>query len=188
MSGTAGLKVYKFRYAEGYEWLLPAHDPDLERLRFDGQRRASEWVPVQMKRLTVSEQGQRLTPGDFYACSGGDMLVLSDRARQVIGPALEQYGEVLPLACDGRPFWTLNVTTFVDALDEDASQFLHASGSHRVLMIRRHVFKAAALEGAELFKLPQMPRGLIYATDSFAARLKESGLLGLELVQVWAPD
>ncbi len=59
-----------------------------------------------------------------------------------------------------------------------------ASDTGAVLMIRRHVFKAADLEGVGLFKLPQMPRGLIYATESFALKLKESQLMGLEVVQV----
>lgn len=188
MSAAITQKVYKLRYGEGYEWLLPAREPEFERLRFEGQSRAPAWVPVEMKRLTVSEQGRQLTPGDFYACSGGDMLIFGDYARQIIGPNLEQYGEVLPLTCDGHRFWTLNVTSFVDALDEGASQVTHASDTGRVLTVRRHVFKAVALEGAGLFKLPQTPRGLIYVTDSFAERLRESKLVGLELVQLWAPD
>jgi hypothetical protein len=133
-----------------------------------------------MKRLSVLERGQRLTAGDFYACSGGDMLVFGDHARQSVGAELERYGEVLPLSCDGRPFWTLNITSFVDALDEGASQLVRASDTGGILMIRRHVFKPIALAGAVLFKLPQTPRGLIYATDSFAGRLKESKLVGLE--------
>jgi hypothetical protein len=181
-------KVYKLRYEEGYEWLLPAHEPDFERLRFDGQPRASGWVPLEMKRLTTSGQGRQLVSGDFYACSGGDMLVFGDRAREVIGPTLEQYGELLPLSCEGQRFWTLNVTSFVDALDEGASQVGRASDTGRLLMVRRYAFKAAHLEGAGLFKLPQMPRGLIYATESFSEKLAESRLTGLELVQLWAPN
>ena len=112
------MKVYKLRFGEEYEWLLPVQDRDFERLRFDGRPRASSWVPVEMKRLSVSERGRRLTAGDLYACSGGETLVFGDGARQSLGPELERYGEVLPLSCEGRPFWTLNVTSFVDALDE----------------------------------------------------------------------
>jgi hypothetical protein len=188
VSDAIGQKVYGLRYGEGYEWLLPAHESDFERLRFDGQPRASGWVPVEMKRLTASERGRPLVPADFYACSGGDMLVFGDHAREVIGPTLEQYGELLPLSCEGRRFWTLNVTSFVDALDEGASLVVRASETGRLLMVRRHAFKAAPLRGAELFKLPQTPRGLIYATESFAERLRESKLVGLELAQLWAPN
>ncbi|MGO8997390.1 MAG: imm11 family protein [Polyangiaceae bacterium] len=182
------MKVYKLRFGEEYEWLLPVQDRDFERLRFDGRPRASSWVPVEMKRLSVSERGRRLTAGDLYACSGGETLVFGDGARQSLGPELERYGEVLPLSCEGRPFWTLNVTSFVDALDERASQVVRASDTGGILMIRRYAFKAASLGRAGLFNLPQTPRGPIYATDSFADKLNERKLVGLELVQVWAPD
>ena len=116
------------------------------------------------------------------------MLVLGEHARELIGSSLEQYGELLPLSCEGQRFWTLNVTSFVDALDEGASQVVRASETGRPLMIRRHAFKAEPLEGAEVFKLPQTPRGLIYVTESFSERLRDSKLAGLQLVQLWAPN
>jgi len=116
------------------------------------------------------------------------MLVFNDRTKAILGASLAQYGELLPLTCNGYLFWTLNVTTFVDALDDRASQTVRASDTGDILMIRRHVFKPTMLEGADLFKLPQTPRGLIYATDSFAETLKRHDLLGLGLIQVWAPN
>lgn len=188
MSGCLGQKAYKLRYREGFEWLLPVDDRDFEQLRFDGRPRAASWTPVKMKRLIVSEQGRPLKPGDFFACSGGDMLVFSNRAKEILGADLARYGEVLPLSCAGGHFWTLNVTSFLDALDESASQVVRASDTGGILMIRLHVLKAAAVVGADLFKLPQTPRGLIYATDSFGEKLKRHNLSGLELVQVWAPN
>jgi hypothetical protein len=188
VSGSITPKVYKLRYGEGYEWLLPVDQQDFERLRFDGQPRGSSWTPVKMRRLTVSDQGRPLKPGDFYACSGGDMLVLGDHAKASIGRDLEQYGELLPLVCDGRPFWTLNVTSFVDALDDSKSQLLRASDTGAILMIRQLALRAAPLAGAGLFKLPQIPRGLIYATEAFKDTLAKHKLAGLELVQVWAPN
>ena len=180
-------KVYKLRYEEGYEWLLPVDQGDFERLRFDGRIRGPSWTPVRMRRFAVSDRGHPRTPGDFYACSGGEMLVFSEHAKEIFGPRdLEQYGELLPLVCEGRPFWTLNVTSFVDALDEGKSQVLRASDTGAILMIRRLAMNAGPLASAGLFKLPQMPRGLMYATESFRDALMKHKLTGLELVQVWA--
>jgi hypothetical protein len=188
MNRSGAARVYKLRYGEKYEWLLPVQERDFAQLRFDGHPIASSWEPLEMKRLRVSEQGQHLTAGDFYACSGGDMLVFNEKARSGVGQELERFGELLPLSCEGQRFWTLNVTSFVDALDVEQSHVVRASDTGGVLMIRRPVFKAAALDGAGLFKVPQMPRGAIYATQAFAEKLRRTDLVGLELVQVWAPN
>ncbi|WP_437738931.1 imm11 family protein [Sorangium sp. So ce1335] len=181
-------RVYKFRYSEGFEWLLPVNDADFELLRFDGQRKSSSWRPIRMKRLKVTEQGRPLEPSDFPACSGGDVLILDRAARDRIGWHLERYGELLPLLCDGGDFWALNVTRLVDALDENNSELLRASDTGAILMVRKHAFRAAALERAELFKVPQMVCGLIYVTDPFVELVRASGLKGLDFVQVWSPN
>lgn len=183
---TTTRNVYKLRYSEGFEWLLPVNDSDCDLLRFDGQRRTELWRPVRMKRLTISEQGGPLSPSDFPACSGGDMLVVGRAARDKLGTVLEQYGELLPLLCDDGDFWVLNVTRLVDALDESNSQLMRASDTGAILMIRKHAFRPAALDQAHLFKLPQTARGLIYVTDPFVQLASTSGLKGLEFVQVWA--
>ncbi|MBI5397406.1 MAG: hypothetical protein HZA91_19080 [Verrucomicrobia bacterium] len=181
-------KVYKVRYSEGFEWLLPANQADVERLRFTGQPRADSWQPVKMKRLKVTEQGCALEPSDFPACSGGDMLIISRAASDKIGRYLEQYGELLPLICDEGDFWILNVTRLVDALDERKSRLLRASDNNAVLMIQEHVFCASKLGYADVFKLSQMVRGLIYVTDAFVELISRSKLKGVAFVQVWPPN
>ncbi|WP_394828803.1 imm11 family protein [Pendulispora albinea] len=163
-------------------------ESDFDLLRFNGRPRAEDWRPVNMTRLKVWDDGRRLKPSDFPSCSGGDMMILSQNAKEVLGSYLAQYGELLPLACNDGEFWTLNVTTFVDALDEEATQAVRASDSGRILLIRKHAFNSAALRDAGLFKLPQTPRGLIYATESFAQELRRHSLLGLELEPIWAPN
>ncbi|MEX2555097.1 MAG: DUF1629 domain-containing protein [Actinomycetota bacterium] len=179
--------VYRLRFSEGFEWLLPINDADFESLRFDGQSRVESWRPVKMKRLMATEKGERLRLTDFPACSGGDMLLMSRSARDRIGPRLESYGEILRLECEDGEFWILNVTRLIDALDESKSELVRASDTGAVLMIRKHAFRASELGEALVFKLVQMPRGLIYVTDPFIEIVGVSGLRGLEFVQVWPP-
>lgn len=188
MSKVRMKKVYKLRYGEGFEWLLPVNQADFDLLRFDGQPRSGSWKPVEMRRLKVSEQGNPLQPCDFPACSGGDMLIMSRAAREKIGSCLEQYGELLPLSCDEGEFWALNVTKLLSVLDESSSQLLRASDTGAILMIRKYSFRHADLGQADLFKLSQTIRGLIYVTDNFVELIKWSGLTGLEFVLVWAPN
>ena len=179
--------VYKLLTSEGFEWLLPVNDADFEVLTFEGQPRSNLWRPVKMKRLKIDRR-RPLKASDFPSCSGGDMFILSQVAKDKIGSYLEQYGELLPLACDDGDFWTLNVTRLVDALDESSSQLLRGSDTGEILMIHKHVFRPSGLEQAQLFKLPQVLRGLIYVTDPFVDMIKASGLKGLEFVKVWSPD
>jgi hypothetical protein len=114
------------------------------------------------------------------------MLLLDREVQERIGPYLEQYGELLPLVCDEGQFWTLNVTRIVNALDEDESEVLRASDTGAILMIKRHVFDPDRLRQAQVFKLPQLVRGLIYVTNDFVEVIKDSGLVGLEFLQVWS--
>jgi hypothetical protein len=182
-------KVYKLRYAEGFEWLLPIDDADFDQLRFDGNPQGAKWCPVKMRRLLASEQGRPLRPTDFPACSGGEMLVLSRAAKDELGGTLETYGELLPLLCDGGEYWTLNVTRLLDALDERRSKVLRASDSGPIFMIQKHEFRSSdEVKRTEIFKLSSMRRGLIYASADFVARVRGSGLVGLEFDEVWSGD
>jgi hypothetical protein len=178
--------VYKLRFSEGYEWILPVQESDFQKLRFDGTHWAKNWQPVRMKRLKQSEQGTRLQPSDFPACSGGDMLVVSRTAKETIGEQLQKYGELLPLQCDEGEFWILNVTVLLDVLDEGASKVLRASDTGEVLLVQKPAFKVSALQGAGLFKVAQAPRGPIYVTEQIAELVGKSKLRGMEFVEVWA--
>jgi hypothetical protein len=183
---SRGAIVYKLTTDEGFEWLVPTEERDFDLLRFDGSSHKRKWQPVSMRRLKFSDKGKSLIPCDFPA-SASD-LILSSRARDKIGEYLEQYGELLPLACEDGEFWAYNVTTIVDALDSEATQAVRASVGGRILMIIRHIFKIDMLVDVGLFKLPQTRKGLIYSTADFAEKLRAFDLVGLKLVQVWAPN
>jgi hypothetical protein len=179
--------VYKLRYVEGFEWLLPTREDDIERLRFDGRSVEANWKPVEMTRLRTSERGQPLRRADFPACSGGDMLIMNRIARERLGRVLDEHGEILRLACPDGEYYALNVTRLVDALALESSQVLRASDTGAVLMIRKHVFRPEVID-AQIFKLPQTTRGLIYVTRPFVELVTSSGLEGLEFVPVWASN
>jgi hypothetical protein len=182
-------RIYKLRYAEGFEWLLPINDADFDQLRFDGSPRGTRWQPVKMRRLRTSERGRTLQPADFLACSGGELLILGRAARDKLSETLVAYGELLPLLCEDGEYWVLNVTRLVDALDEGKSQVLRASSTGPILMIRKHEFRdSEEIQQAAIFKLSDMPRGLIYTNAAFVTLVKDSGLVGLEFDEVWSAD
>lgn len=182
------MKVFTITAPEGYEWVLPARNDEIETLRFDGQPRAGSWQPVRMQRLSQDEHGNPLALSDFPSCSGGDMLMLRRNAVAALTDIFESCGELLPLACPDGELWTLNVTNLVDALDEKSSQLLRAPDSGKILRVKKAVFRSEALRGQLLFKLTAMPRGLIYVTESFVERVKTAGLQGIGFRQAWATN
>jgi hypothetical protein len=98
------------------------------------------------------------------------------------------YGEILPLDCPVEPLWTLNVTRLIDALDDGRSKLLKSPETGHILWIDDPVFRTEALNGVHLFKLAQMPRGLIYVTQLFTELVQTAGLKGISFKQVWAPN
>ena len=72
----------------------------------------------------------------------------------------------------------------MDALDEEASE-LKRFPNGRVMVIRKYVFKPDVIEEKVIFRIPQS-RSRIYVTETFAKRVKEHGLTGLELKELWS--
>jgi len=177
--------VYKIRHGEGYVQLLADNSDDYDVLIMDGKARGRSWKPVRMHRLQTKDHQLR-QPSDFPYCPGG-ALAMNETAKAKIGSHIRRYGEFLPLSCDGGPFWAFQVTHFVDALDENASDVLRSSDEPSVvLMIHKHVFRPERLTPDWMFKLPQSRgRGPIYVTDPFVNLIKASGLTGLEFKRVW---
>jgi hypothetical protein len=183
VSKNGFMNIYTIQHREGDEWMLPVDRNDHDTLTFDGKPRARA---IRMRRLKFID-GQLRQPSDFPYGSGGGYLIMTETAKDKIGPYLKRYGEFLPLRCDEGNFWAFHVTHFVDALDEHASDVLHATDDPGlVLMIHKHVFRPEKLTGDWMFKLPQSRgRGAIYVTDPFVDLIRTAGLTGLEFKMVW---
>lgn len=187
MSGTTVSNVYKIKPPEGCEWLQPVDKEHYKLFAFDGKPRASSWKPVAVERLKDSGDGRLRWPVDFPWSSACGDLAMTDAARRKIGTDLEKYGEFLPLICDEGKFWAFQVTHFIDALDEHASDLLRASDDpDYILMILKHAFRPERLTADWMFKLPQSRgRGPCYVTDPFINMIDASGLTGLAFKRIW---
>jgi hypothetical protein len=187
MSAQKIANIYKVRHPEGYELLLPVDSNDYENMIFDGKPRLATWQPIKMRRYRFTEDGRVLRPCDFPGGFGDSHLPMTNLARQRIGSYLERYGEFLPLKCNEGDFCTFQVTSFVDALDERASDVLRSPNEPNVvIMINKHIFRPDKLTDDWMFKLPQSRgRGAFYVTDPFVNMIRASGLTGLDFRRVW---
>jgi hypothetical protein len=179
--------VFRPAVPEGFEWVVPVDDVDFEVFRsLDGTPRNTAWKPISVRVLRFDELGEPRRPADL-PWLGGHVLVLTARAVDALGERLRQSGELLPLRCDDADLYVYNPLQVVDALDENCSDLVRFYGG-RVMTIARHAFKAEALVGANVFKLPQMPRGSIYTTSELVDAVEAAGLRGTLFEKVWAAD
>ena len=101
------------------------------------------------------------------------------RAREALEALISAHAEMLPLTCDdGSTVWATNVTRLVDALDMNDSSVLRSSSSGAILVVKKHAFKQG-IDLPPLFKLANVPRGLLYATDEFTSWVKSAQLDGI---------
>jgi len=171
---------------EGFEWVRPVKDDDFEFVTtLAGTRHKSGWTPLSVRTISV-DRGEHIKQSDF-PFMGGHVLVLGDRARQVVAPLVEKDGELLPLACRGRSLWLLNVCTFVDALDLERSE-VERFESGGIMDIVKHAFNADRLQGVDVLKLENDRRGPIYLGERVVSAIEAAPLIGYGFELLWTDE
>lgn len=146
-----------------------------------GKSVKSMWQPLRIK---ILEGEESLPKSDFPHLISG-FPIMSRRAKEVLHDLIAPYVEFLPLESSfGGEYYGINVLEEADALDEEASELKRFSDG-RVMVVHKYVFKPDAVEGKVIFRLPQF-RARIYVTDLFADKVREHGLTGLELNELWS--
>lgn len=171
------MRVFVAAPRDGFEWAMPV-DADLS---FEGVPQADSWQPVEME--SVREEGDE-GPSDFpwYIST---TLVLKDRAIDVLGPVLTEFGELLPARFPDARLALFNVLNVVDALDEEACEITRFRDG-RVMSIESHVFWADRIPARSVFKIPQdLYNGDIFFTDEVVREIEESGFTGLWFKALW---
>ncbi len=131
------------------------------------------WNPVAVEWLDEGDSATKPLP-DFP--SFGGVPAFSRRAIETLKPMLERSGTILPLAMrGGDDFFAYQVSTCIEALDEDAS-VLSRFSTGRIMSISKYVFIPDAISSA-IFKVPQR-RAEIFVTDAFVEEVTRAGLTG----------
>lgn len=177
-AGTA----FRARGLEGYEWVMPVHDRDFEKLRFDGSRLADRWEAVEM--TLIKQEVHPHTPvwqhSDF-PWFGSGLLVLRPSALNAVREILAPYGEFLPLRCAETPLWAFNVTELLDCLDEQASRIVRFRNGE-IMRIEHAVFHLEQIRAVAAFKVPDARYGPIFFGQELVDLIQAAGLRGLAFV------
>jgi len=168
------LTLYKFEVIEGQEWIFPADDDDyVTFFAMDGHV-IRHWRAPVMKLDTTDR-----TYSDF-PWLGEHAPILKKPAVDALAPVLVEYGQLLPLK--GEEVWLLNVTTILDALDQEESRIAYFDNGD-ILDIERPVFREEKIGTAEFFKLP-IRASAVYVTGGFVERVRRAELRGVSFARV----
>src|SRR5688572_26157927 len=156
-----------------YELCRPVRKEDFERISVEvsGAPRRDDWTPIPMQ-LIREDEGKKLAPSDC-PWFGAHALVFRARGVEALGPLLQEHGELLPLECSEADLVMYNPTRVLDALDQTASSVLRF-GDGRIMMIQRHVFRAEALAGVDVFKLANLDVSPTFVSERFVDRFQAS--------------
>jgi hypothetical protein len=177
--------IYEPVVHEGYEWINTIEPSDYEVFSsFDGSRRAAEWKPVRVRRVRADE-GQPGLASDF-PWLGSHALIMRRRAQEALRRMLETHGELLPLAtADGVDLVVLNVTTVLDALDEERASIQRFRNSQRIMRIKKVAFQPGLVRGIDVFRLPHR-MSATYVSRRFVEASNAAGLVGVDFQPVWS--
>lgn len=156
-------------------------------LCFDGKSKLP-WHPPSLRIYNPTAK-----KGDFlYLCPG--CLVVRETAMEGLRTEFEISGELLPVHFGGEHGAILNVTSIVNCLDQEKSDWLISKDGVTKLRCRRAVFLRDHVPESTIFKVPELPTRIYVHTghgdeeDSFPWKVENLGLTGLRLKSVWSYD
>ena len=152
--------------------------------KFDGRKLLPSWIEPAVEVLRDKKFNRNLPPSDFTTLAPG-VPVFSSRAVNVLKDILQENGEILPLSCSEGEYFVFNVTTFIDALNESASEVERFKSDGSIMQINKYVFFGDRLAGATIFRIPQFPRAEVYITDKFRKLVIDNRLVGFKFVNLW---
>lgn len=166
-----------------YQAFMPA-DRNWKLFRsFDGRPQAADWVPVRLN-VRNGRAGAALPTSDYPSLTS-NVPVFSRRAKDCLEDLLTPRGEFLPLLSSVGEYYAFNVSTVLDALDEEKS-VVDRFDSGRIMDVDTYQFFRDKLVGATIFKLVHTPEMDVFVTDEFIRRVNEHGLTGMGFTDVWS--
>lgn len=162
--------------------LVFASDRDLSSGMFDMTGHVLNWPRKPKVEIFVEPGKKKPKPlADISALTPG-ALALNDKAKSVLAPFLEHFGQFLEMDCQGESRWFYNVTNLVSCIDEAKSD-RRPSGS----ISKEAFFPERIPTEAAVFKDPLTAAATIYVNDTAKSRLEqlieEAGIVGAAFVE-----
>lgn len=142
-------------------------------LRWTGDSKLDNWSNPELVWLQDDFSQPTDKDGDFLKMSGA--VVLSQKAKQVLGNKLKDYVEFLPVTVDGETRYILNVVNVIDVLDREKSIYkIYSDGK---VGMCEHGYLKEPLDNQLIFKVAGF-LGRVFITDSLKACIETEQLTG----------
>lgn len=146
--------------------------------RFDGRSLAEGWCAPRVAPADTAEDDAML--GDVTVL--GTVPLVSSRARTLL-EHLGARAEFLPVEYFRAPLFIMNVLAVVDCLSAQSDCLRFPTG--RVMDVRTYVFREDRLSDDPVFRIPELLRAHVFASEAFAAQAGRQRLTGCSFSRVW---
>ena len=177
------MKLWEFgAVAERYDSLTPADGYTYEEMMsFDGRSHKNDWTC----RKVVPNINPKKNPkfSDYSECMG--VLVFSQKAIEKLYDLIKDDVEILPLECDYGDFSLINVTTVLDAIDHEKSEYKYIDGTKQIMYFKKYVFLEEVIKGYDIFKITDRRTSHVFVSDRFVQTVERSKLKGFRFELAW---
>lgn len=188
--------IYRIENNGNFKWLgLEVHDlidlmpeeytlKQIHRFSFHNLSLGERWNNVHSTFKPNFDRVDDPIP-DISNWLGHASLVLSEKAFDVLGGELKEYGELLPIACNGDIFHIFNCRTLVDA-DESRSKKEIFQGLE--VGVEKIVFDEKDINGKLIFKSPYNSCADLFCGEAFKNTVTQHNLKGILFAEDLVPS
>lgn len=175
------MKIYTIDGIDGFEELqLADYDKDVSYIELlcNPDSILDKWKKVEFKVVTKGKKS------DFpYSWAGRGIVIISEKAKDVLKPLLQEKVEFLPVSCEGINYYLVHVMQVSDINYEyilkignkkirfDREQVLNSN-------IQQKVFFRGYLQGDKLSEMT-------FCTEKLIEIVKQNNLRGFDYIEVW---
>lgn len=178
------LRIWKLgRDVDNFEslaWGNDEHDVDLSYIQsFNGASKEKNWIPLHLKRMGDNVEFSN-TPG-----LSAHIPVFDKKAVDIMRDYLIGNAEILPIFCEDREFFVINVTSVLDCIDYEASEYKTFSDGVRIMRFVKYAFVEDKIKNVHIFKIKDEPLRSPFVSDAFRQKILDSDLTGFKFELVW---
>lgn len=142
------------------------------------------WQPLELTFVDESDKGGVAFVPDITVWGTTNNLILNQKVYDEIGSELKNYGEMLPLTCEGNAWWVLHTTKKVEMDCVNTQVSVREIDDFEDVVVKKMEFFEEKLADNLIFLTPYTDFKNVYATERFKTLIESHGFNGL----VWSED
>ena len=176
--------IYRLGYKEEAEYLKFVNDDDLHVCLkdFDGSPLTKVKI-IEVNRLLLSGQDQNISETDV-AYLLDIILILTEKAKKVLDPAIKNYGEWIGVDAENKKFHAFNVICNLDAFDIENSKCDFSPRTGKLLNVDKYCLRYSSINEEPIFKMKNVWCSPIFVSQEFKSRIEDTELSGFAFEEI----